>query len=219
MGSLKNSKLMQAWLVLLLSVVFSVALAAVHIKLSPIIEENKTKETMGKIPILITGEEKISESTANNDLPLTIKQRNIKSEKQGRIKSYMVYDAFDQAGNCAGHVIKATGQGYADKIDLLLALDPSGQKIIGLYILDQKETPGLGNRITEKVWQGQYIGKSTDAPLAVIKGKSVNKNEIDAISGATISSRSVTDIINSTINDVRSEIALLSEPNNNMENK
>ncbi len=200
---------MQAWLVLILSVVFSITLAAIQVKWSPIIEENKTKETMGKIPSLITGDENIQEST--NGTPLTIKQRTIKSEKKGIIKSFMVYDAFDKAGNCAGHVVKASGQGYADKIDLLLALDSPGNNIIGLFILDQKETPGLGNRIVEKLWRSQFIGKSSDVPLVVIKGKSVNKNEIDAISGATISSRSVTDIINSTISGIKSEIAQVTE--------
>jgi len=212
MGSFKNSNLMQGWLIILLSVVFSVTLAAVNIKLSPVIDENKTKETMEKIPGLITGESDNGSTTTNS--PLKINQRIIRGEKNGIIKSYITYDAFTETGELAGHVIKASGQGYADKIELLLGLDPAGEKITGLFILDQKETPGLGNRIMENGWRSQFAGKSSSAPLVVIKGKSVNKNEIDAISGATISSRSVTEIINSTINYVRADISAIPESYN-----
>lgn len=216
MGSFKNSSLMQGWLIIVLSVVFSVTLAAVNIRLSPIIDENKRKETMEKIPVLITGESDTGLSEDNRSF--TIKQRTIRTEKNGIIKSYITYDAFNDANEVAGHVIKASGQGYADKIEVLLGLDATGEKITGLFILDQKETPGLGNKIIEDDWRSQFKGKSSDSPLVVIKGKSVNKNEIDAISGATISSRSVTDIINSTIASVKKEIALIPE-SYNVENK
>jgi electron transport complex protein RnfG len=217
MGSIKYSSLVQGWLIILLSVLFSVTLAAVNIRLSPVIDENKRKETMEKIPGLITGETTTGSSSTGN-ASFTIKQRTIRTDKNGIIKSYITYDAFNDANELAGHVIKASGQGYADKIELLLGLDPEGEKITGLFILDQKETPGLGNKIIEQDFRGQFTGKSTEIPLAVIKGKSVNKNEIDAISGATISSRSVTDIINSAIEDVKKEIALIPE-SYNRENK
>jgi len=212
MGSIKNSNLGQAWLVLLLSIVFSVSLAAVHLKLSPVIEENRTKETMEKIPVLVTGKD----SAANAD-SFDISSRIINVDKNGISKSYTVYDARNKNGTVAGHVVKASGQGYADKIELLLGLDPAGKTITGLFILDQKETPGLGNRIVEDAWRNQYVGKTTDSPLIVIKGKSVKENDIDAVSGATISSRSVTDIVNSTIAAVKTKI-VIPEPGNSLEN-
>ena len=212
MGSIKNSNLGQAWLVLLLSIVFSVSLAAVHLNLSPVIEENKTRETMEKIPVLVSGED----STANAD-SFDISKRILNIDKNGITKSYTVYDALDNTGTVAGHVVKATGQGYADKIELLLGLDPEGKTITGLFILDQKETPGLGNKIVEDAWRNQYVGKSSEPSLVVIKGTSANANEIDAVSGATISSRAVTDIVNSTIADLKTKI-MLPESGNNMEN-
>lgn len=218
MGSFKNSSLAQAWLVILFSLVFSISLAAVHIKLSPVIEKNKTKETMEKIPGLVTGEEN-SANTNKTSPEFTIKERTIKTDKQGISKSYMVYDAFDNSGKVEGHVIKASGQGYNGKIELLLGLDPEGNKITGLYILDQKETPGLGAKVVEDAWRDQFIGKSTDKPLVVVKGKPVSNNDIDAVSGATISSRSVTNIVNAAVSDVKSKIAFVPELYKNMENK
>ncbi len=103
----------------------------------------------------------------------------------------------------AGHVAKATGQGYADKIELLLGLDGAGDTITGIFILDQKETPGLGNKILEKGWRAQFLEKPTTKGLVVVKTNAANDNEIDAISGATISSRSVTGIVNTIIRDVK----------------
>ncbi len=215
MGTFKNSYLMEGWLIIVLSVLFSVTLAAVNIRLSPVIEENKVKETMERIPALISG----GSGTGSAEItPFAIKQRSIKAQKNGITKSYIAYDAFNDTNDVAGHVIKASGQGYADKIELLLGLDKTGEKITGIFILDQKETPGLGNRIIEEGFRSQFAGKSSDTPLVVIKGKSAKQNEIDAISGATISSRSVADIINSAIGDVKKEIAKLPE-SYNMENK
>ena len=214
MGSFKDNKLVQAWLVLLLSIIFSCTLAAVHLNLAPVIEENIRKETMEKIPVLVMGED----STDNETLS-QINQRSLQVEKHGIAKSYTVYDALDNAGDIAGYVVKASGQGYADKIELLLGIDPQARSITGLYILDQKETPGLGNQIIDEEWRNQFVGKSTDVILEAFKGKSEKANQIDAISGATISSEAVTDIINSTIADVKTKIMLPAETGNNMENK
>ena len=214
MASIKNSNLGQAWLVLLLSIVFSVSLAAVHMNLSPVIAENQLKEIMENIPVLVAG----PDSTANTD-SFDISQRMITVTKGAVSKSYAVYDALDKSGNIAGHVVKASGQGYGGKIELLLGLDPEAKTITGLFILGgHKETPGLGDKITQDNWRNQYVGKSSDSPLDVIKGTSVNDNEIDAISGATISSRAVTDIVNSTIADIKTKI-IIPESGNSMENK
>ena len=214
MGSFKENNLVQAWLVLLLSIIFSCTLAAVHLNLSPVIEENRLKETMEKIPILVTGK-----ASTVEDNPFQINQRFLQVEKQGITKSYKVYDALDNAGNVAGYVVKASGQGYADKIELLIGIDSQVRSITGLYILDQKETPGLGNKIIYEEWRSQFVGKNTDVTLEIFKGKSEKENEIDAISGATISSEAVTDIINTTIADVKTKIMIPADSGNNMENK
>ena len=102
--------------------------------------------------------------------------------------------------------IIAGGQGYADKIELIIGLDPSADTISGLFVLQQKETPGLGNKIIFPHWRNQFIRKKTNTPLVVTKGKSQTPNAIDAVTGATISSRSVTGIVNRTIGDVKGRL-------------
>ncbi len=199
MTSIRNSNLAQAWLVLVLATVFGTALAGIQVKLSPVIEANKIRETMEKIPGLVLG-------TAADTGDLAINSRVIEIEKNGISKFYPVYDVRLKDGSLAGHVAKATGQGYADKIEVLLGLDAGGTKITGLFILDQKETPGLGNRILEKPWRDQFTEKPSGIPLVVVKAKTGKGNEVDGISGATISSRAVTGIVNTTIADISTRL-------------
>jgi len=207
MEAFRNSNLFQAWLVLLLATVFGTALAGIQAKLGPIIEANKINETMEKIPALVLGEDAAAKLLAQKTA-LSIHPRTIEVERNKITKFYTVYDVLFKDGSRAGYVTKASGQGYADKIEVLLGLDANTDTLTGLFILDQKETPGLGNRILEKPWRDQFVNKLSSNRLVVVKTKARKQNEIDAISGATISSRSVTEIVNKTIADVRGKLVL-----------
>ena len=103
-------------------------------------------------------------------------------------------------------MVKAAGLGYADRIEVLIGFNANTEKITGLFILDQKETPGLGNKIIHRQWRSQFVDKDTGLPLTVVKGKSSAPQEIDAINGATISSKSVVNIINRTVVDVKKQL-------------
>ena len=195
---MKNNYILQAWLVLTLALVFGVSLAAVNNTLSPVIEANKVNETLEKIPELISGKSDSSE--------LKIEPISIEVERGGKKVFYKVFEA-KQDGVVKGYVAKSGGQGYADKIELLLGLSPKADEITGLFVLEQKETPGLGNKISTDEWRGQYTGKKTDTALAVVKTGAKNPNEIDSITGATISSKSVTSIINTVISDLKEPLA------------
>ena len=197
-GGFKNSNLVQAWLVLLLAVCFGSALAAVQVKLSDTIAANKLNETLEQVPALIWGEGKAPES-------VQITPGAISVPKNGQTSSLTAYRVA-QDNKVAGWVVKADGQGYGDKLELLIGTDADVQKITGLFVLEQKETPGLGNRISEPQWRGQFAGKSTNTPLEVVKGQGQGPATIDAITGATISSRSVTNIVNTTIGNLRGRI-------------
>ena len=98
---------------------------------------------------------------------------------------YIIYED----GEKAGYAFKASGSGYGGDIDILVGLD-SGFGIKGVSILSQTETPGVGNRITESSFTDQFKGLSvSDIALKSEGGK------IDAITGATISSRAVVDAV------------------------
>jgi Na+-translocating ferredoxin:NAD+ oxidoreductase subunit G len=200
-GGFRDNNIVQAWLVLCLVICFGATLAGMQLALGPTIEQNKINETMAKVPELVLGEELAAKMAAENQT-LTIEPRTISVSIGGRQQSYSVFEAKYQ-GNRKGWVVKAGGQGYADKIELLVGLDPNFTTITGLFVLEQKETPGLGNKMIFPEWRGQFTGKPTDPALKVVKTGAKEKTEIDAITGATISSRSVTAIVNGAVKALR----------------
>lgn len=187
-----------------LALVFGILLAGIQTTLSPRIETNKRNETMEKVPEIV-----LSGNQLKNKAELKITQRSITVDKNNRKKIYIVFETRYPDGNLAGWVTKATGQGYADKIELLFGVDPEATRLTGLFILDQKETPGLGNKIIDKDWRDQFIRKPTDRILNVTKGGTKGTYDIDAITGATISSKSVTNIINKALVDIKKQLASL----------
>lgn len=96
-----------------------------------------------------------------------------------------------------GYCIKAVGTGYSGYMRIMVGIDTAGT-IKGVKVLEHQETPGLGSKINE-IRRGekdswflrQFIGK---------QGRTVAvKKNIDAITGATISSRAVTDAIRDAV--------------------
>ena len=201
---LKNSNFAQAWLILVLALIFGSALAAVQVNLSGVIAANKLNETLERVPELVFGAEATAKMTSPN-ASVEITPGTVTIKKDLKTAYYNLFRVTLE-NKLAGWVIKAGGQGYADKIELIIGLDPGADTITGLFVLQQKETPGLGNKITFPRWRNQFIRKKTNPPLVVTKGNSQAPNAIDAVTGATISSRSVTGIVNRTIGDVKGRL-------------
>ena len=94
-----------------------------------------------------------------------------------------------------GRVLKVDAQGYSSIIQLLVGLDLQN-KIIGVDVLSHVETPGLGANVEKENFLSQFKGK--DIITLDIKKESGN---IDAITGATITSGAVTDAIRTSFSD------------------
>lgn len=183
---MKDTFLGQAWLVIVLGLCFGAGLAGVQASLKPRIDKNKLDDTLGQIPSLVPGAAGGEAETIAGD---------------------RVFKAVNDAGQIVGWVIPARGQGFADVIELLVGADKDANRITGLYILDQKETPGLGNLIVEAPWREQFNGKPTDKPLVVVKNPPTTDAEIEAVTGATISSASVVAIVNQAVARFRAALA------------
>ena len=191
--SKKGNYIGQAWLVILLALLYGGALAGVQTTLGPIIEENKRNETYDVIPQLVEGADKAK------TVEVVVTGTNGKPTR--------AYRANTTDGRHCGWVLPGTGLGFADRIDLLIGLDPELATITGIYVLDQKETPGLGNYITEDDFRKQFVGKRTDQDVTVVKtDPATDTNEIRALSGATISSDSVAKIVNDTIKNLKEAV-------------
>jgi len=109
------------------------------------------------------------------------------------------YDGI-KGGKTVGYIASTYGKGYSSYISILVAVDPS-LKVKQISILDHGETPGLGDEIEQEYFRKRFEGKSLDQ-LVVVKTEGTDK--IQAISGATISSRGVT-------NGVREAVKFLKE--------
>jgi electron transport complex protein RnfG len=198
--SKRESYLRQAWLVILLGLVYGGALAGVETTLRDRIADNKMQETYDRIPYLVPGADRDKTEEVNKAEKVVLTGTDGKEQQ--------VYLAVAADGTQKGWVLPASGQGFADRIDLLIGLDAHASTITGLYVLDQKETPGLGSFITsEELFLSQFAGRSADEPLVVVKtDPAAGSNQIRALSGATISSESVSAIVNQAIANFKEPI-------------
>jgi len=99
------------------------------------------------------------------------------------------YFIMKKGGDTIGYVIQSFGKGYSSYINTFIATDKDF-KVQKINILGHGETPGLGDEIETDWFKNQFKDKSIEH-LKVIKGET--KEDIQAISGATISSRAVTE--------------------------
>ena len=106
-----------------------------------------------------------------------------------------LFAGYDAGGRLLGVVVETSDRGYADVISAMYAYDPDKKIVTGFKVVDMRETPGLGSRIgTDPDFNANFkaLDASEDHPIATVKhGTKKNPWEIDAISGATISSRAV----------------------------
>ncbi len=93
-------------------------------------------------------------------------------------------------GKSVGYCVMVYPKGFADKIELMVGIN-ADHEVTGVEILSHSETPGLGAKATTDAFKNQFKGK--DVELSVVKVPTENKNEISAITGATITSRAVAD--------------------------
>lgn len=107
-------------------------------------------------------------------------------------------------GKLVGYCVKVTGQGYSGFINMIVGVNLNGA-IEGVEILQQQETPGLGANIDQT-----RPGEKEPYFLRQFKGKKASdvyvKKNIDAITGATISSKAVTDSIRETVDKFMAEV-------------
>ncbi len=109
-------------------------------------------------------------------------------------------------GQDAGYVATCYAKGYGGNVTLALGIDQDG-KIKGIQVTDaSNETPGLGQNSTNKDWNSQYVGMDTSKEVTVVKDGtgSTDNGSINAISGATITSKAVTRAVNGTLNFIAS---------------
>jgi electron transport complex protein RnfG len=109
-----------------------------------------------------------------------------------------VFGGYDADGRLLGYAIPSAGPGFQDIISLIYGYLPAERKVVGMEILASRETPGLGDKIyKDAAFVANFDALSIDPTIvAVKKGTKSAANEVDAITGATISAKAVVRIIN-----------------------
>ena len=110
----------------------------------------------------------------------------------------------ESGGTAVGYIVPAKTKGYGGEIKLLVAVTPD-EHVIDYKILAHNETPGLGDNAAKEPFRGKIRGKDA-AHLVVTKDKG-NTEDVQAMTGATISSRAVTRGVKSAVTAVSAYLA------------
>ncbi|SDZ32072.1 electron transport complex protein RnfG [Proteiniborus ethanoligenes] len=105
-----------------------------------------------------------------------------------------IYMGNSGSGQLTGYTIKTVSKGYGGEIEIITGISIDG-KVTGMKVVSHSETPGLGANATKPEFQNQFLEKLTSPSIAVVKS-APKENEIQAIAGATITSKSVSDGVN-----------------------
>ena len=161
---------------LIVCTIASGLLAYVYETTFPRIQANIEKEKLAKVKDLLP------EDTLN-----------IKELKKDQIIFFRGFSRNSQNGT----IIETSSNGYGGPINLLVGIDKDG-KVTDVAVVSHKETPGLGAKIEETKFLGQFKGRGPRDVM--LKKDSGNPNDgIDAIAAATISSRAVTKAVRESL--------------------
>lgn len=176
----------------------------------PAIEENK------RLAIQKTVLEVIKGATAYKHFVINDKGELLAAAPG--LKGTNVYAGYDAQGKLTGLAAEGRAQGYSGAVETIYAYTPSCQCITGVKVIKQTETPGLGDKvITNKDFVANFdkldatVKGDTlaNAIVAVKHGSKKNPWEIDAISGATISSKAIAKGLNGSAQDVLPKVVPL----------
>jgi len=118
----------------------------------------------------------------------------------------LIFAGYDAGGHLIGFAIEAAGKGYQDVIRLIYGYVPDGERVVAFRVLQSRETPGLGDRVeTDPGFQANFdnldvrLNESKDDianPITFVPhGTKESPWQIDGLSGATVTSRAIADIV------------------------
>lgn len=166
----------------------------------PIIDIYKAEQLQIAVYEVLPGTERYNTFyLVDDELSLTLPE-NAKESEYKRV--YVGYDASSQVNGVA---ISRGEPGFQDIVQIIFGFDPATGKLSGMKVLDSKETPGLGDKIFKDMGFVNQFFAGPETPIVGVKigaGKGL-PNEIDMITGATISSKVVIQIINHALEEWR----------------
>lgn len=183
-----------ALILAIICILFTGALAYINAITEPIIEENTILAEQESLKNVFSGAENFLEPKSADQLKA---EGYSVSEKIGK-----VYEA-QKDGESLGYVVEVTSRGYGGVIKMFVGIDKT-QSITGVVLTSHNETPGLGAKGAEPKFKDQFVGAIPEKEYFVVKTAPNADNEIQAVSGATITSKAVTSGVSDAVALVRS---------------
>lgn len=156
----------------------------------PAIKAHKAQALRDSVLKVLPGTSKVRRLTWRNE--------KLVAAEDGPEGEEAIFEGLDTAQKIVGYAIPAAGTGFQDVIRLMYGYRSQDSHIIGLQILDSRETPGIGDKIFKDAEFRANFDNLAVAPTinVVKKGKKSASNDVDAITGATISSKAIVRILN-----------------------
>ncbi len=187
----KDSFVKDALVLTVITLIAGLLLGGVYGLTKDQIEAIKNASTIASYQQVMAAEEYDDETYAST-LETAISDGTVAADNGGA-ELLSVVAAKDASGAEIGYIVKAQAAGYGGSVVVVIGVD-SDLKVTGISFPETlPETAGLGQRALEPEFYEQFAGKGT--ALSVKKGGGAGDDEIDAISGATITS---TAVVNST---------------------
>ncbi len=168
------------------------AIVGIFLVTQPMIERNRAEALEAAIYRVLEG--------AKTRVAFVIREGKLarfESPDNSLPKEEAVYAGYDEEGTLLGFAVPAEGPGFQDTIKLLYGYDAEKRRVVGMEVLESRETPGLGDKIIKDMnFVGNFRDLAVEPKIVAVKGGRSQENEVDAISGATISSVAVCNIIN-----------------------
>ncbi len=149
------------------------------------------------------------EEGASSQELLEVFNTNVRAESADDIELF-VYSPKEAAGETEAVVVRFAGPGLWGQIKGFLALESDMQTIRGLTFYHHEETPGLGGEISADWFRKQFVGKkivdaSGKGGIVIRMGGDLAGNEVDGITGATMTCDKVQEMLNNVITDIIGE--------------
>jgi electron transport complex protein RnfG len=172
--------------------VSGIAIIGIYESTLPTITANKARELRAAVFKVLPGVAQM-QPLVYRDSKLVVVEAADKDEP-------VIYGGYDDQGEFVGYAMPAAGPGFQDTIAILYGYKPEQRMVVGMEVLESRETPGLGDKIYKDLeFVAGFSALSIEPEIvAVKKGTKSQPNEIDAITGATISAKAIVRIINET---------------------
>lgn len=138
---------------------------------------------------------------SKEDLSIILPVASSIKETEGVIPNESVneiYDALDASGNKVGNIFKVTTKGFHGPVELVIAIS-SDDKVSGMRVLAHSETPGLGAKIEEDKFTSKIKDLPIEEDIEMVKVTPSKDNQVEGVSGASVSSKAVGTAINDAV--------------------